>query len=67
MDVTTVNLVIIVLTVAILSGIARSLSSQAYRRAAALTAAFVVLFLCGEIYRSHVPLSAYSSREGARP
>jgi hypothetical protein len=42
MDVTTVNLIIIILTVAILSGIAHSLSSRAYRRSAALVAAFVL-------------------------
>jgi hypothetical protein len=65
MGVTTVNLIIIVLTVAIMSGIARSLSSQAYGRSAALIAALVVLFLCGEVYRSQLPAPAYSARQGS--
>jgi hypothetical protein len=61
MDVTTVNLIIIILTVAILSGIAHSLSSRAYRRSAAL----VLLCLCGEVYRSQLPAPAYNAREGS--
>jgi hypothetical protein len=63
MDITTVNLIVIVLTAAIMSGIARSLSLRAYRRAGALTVAFMVLWFCGEVYRSHVPLAAYSARQ----
>jgi hypothetical protein len=63
MDVTTVDLLIIVLTVAISIGIAHSLSSRAYKRAAALTLAFVVLCFCGEVYRSQFPLSAYTARQ----
>jgi hypothetical protein len=63
MDVTTVNLLIIILTVAISIGIAHSLSSRAYRRAAALTLAFVVLCFCGSVYRSQFPAPAYSVRQ----
>jgi hypothetical protein len=70
MDVTIVNLIIIVLTVSILIGIVWSLSSRAYKRSAALTAAFLVLHVCGAVYRSefaptgyNAPAPMYSGRE----
>lgn len=60
MDVTAVNLIITALTVTILIGILRSLSSRAYGRAIALVVSFAALYIGAEIYRIRFPAPPYN-------
>jgi hypothetical protein len=59
-DVTVVNLIITALTVTILIGMMRSLSSRAYGRAIAFVVSFVALYIGAEVYRIRFPAPPYN-------